>query len=192
MEDTTMKRIMLAVLGGCLILAATAAIAEERSKDEVNQPITDEQFVLKASEDGLAEVNHGTLATAKANSPDVKEFARRMVEDHGQANKELLDLANKKGFQVARDMGEKHKAMQERLSGLSSQEFDRHYIHHMVEGHQKAIALFKAEAKNGKDEGLKGFAEKTLPIIQDHLKMARQIQDKLQGGSSDKPAGSPR
>jgi len=178
-EGIAMKRLTLALFGGCLVLAASASVAEDRNKDNTDQPITDEQFVLKASEAGLAEVNHGNLAAQKANNADVKQFGQRMVKDHTKANQELVDLADKQKFKVAQDMGEKHKAMQEKLSGLSGAAFDRHYMQHMVEGHEKVIALFKSEAKNGKDADLRTFAEKTLPTLQEHLKMARQIHDQL-------------
>jgi len=176
-----MYRIMLGMLGSCLVLT-TLGYADERNKGGAAQQLTDEQFVMKASEAGMAEVNHGMLAAQRATRPEVKEFAQRMVKDHGSANKELLGLVNKKGFKVAKDMGEKHQAMQTKLSGLTGEEFDRQYMHHMIEGHQKAVDLFKAEAKNGKDEDLRKFAEKTLPTIEDHLRMARQIHDKFKGG----------
>jgi len=176
-----MRRILLAVIAGCLVLTASASLAEEKG-----QPVTDEKFVFKASQDGKAEVAHGKLAAERAGSADVKKFAERMVKDHGKANKDLAALAKGKGLKLAKDMGKKHKEMQDKLGGMSGADFDRHYMHHMVEGHQKAVALFKAEAKNGKDEGLRGFAEKTLPTLEDHLRMARQIHGKVKGGSSEK------
>src|SRR5688572_13214892 len=117
------KRIMFVVFGACVVLMASGTLAQDRDKAEASPPITDEQFVLKASEGGMAEVNHGMLASKQAKSPDVKAFAQRMVKDHGQANKELLAVANKKGFKVAKDMGEKHKAMQAKLSKLTGDEF---------------------------------------------------------------------
>lgn len=175
-----LRRTMLAALGVCVVLTASAALTKAQDKAGKSQPVTDPQFVLKASEDGLAEVNHGLLAAQRASSPEVKQFAQRMVKDHEKANKELLDLANTKGFKVASDMGAKHQAMQDRLTKLSGADFDRHYMQHMVDGHEKTVALFKAETKSGKDEGLRAFAGKVLPTIEDHLKMAKQIQGKLQ------------
>src|SRR5207237_946016 len=50
---------------------------------------TDRTFVTNAAEGGMAEVELGQLATNKATNPDVKQFAQRMVTDHGKANDEL-------------------------------------------------------------------------------------------------------
>jgi len=45
----------------------------------------------------------------------------------------------------------------------------------MISDHEKAIALFQAEAKGGTDADLKAYAEKTLPKLKDHLKMAQDL-----------------
>src|SRR5688500_7495750 len=57
----------------------------------------DLEFVLKAADDGLAEVTLGKLAQEKADSAEVKQFARHMVEDHAKANEELAGLATARG-----------------------------------------------------------------------------------------------
>ncbi len=57
----------------------------------------DREFVRKAAEGGLAEVELGQLATEKASSQDVKQFGQRMVSDHSQANTQLKEIAAQKG-----------------------------------------------------------------------------------------------
>jgi len=39
--------------------------------------------------------------------------------------------------------------------------------------------LLDREAKDGKDEDLKTFAEKTLPTVVQHYQMAKQLEAKL-------------
>ena len=43
----------------------------------------------------------------------------------------------------------------------------------MVAGHEKAIQLFENEAKNGRDADVKAWAEKCLPTLREHLKLAQ-------------------
>jgi len=45
----------------------------------------------------------------------------------------------------------------------------------MVKDHEEAVALFEKESKSGSDADLKSFAGKTLPTLQDHLKMAKAL-----------------
>ena len=51
----------------------------------------------------------------------------------------------------------------------------------MVKDHVKAVALFEENAKLAKDADLREFAEKTLPDLKAHLKMARNLSGKLGG-----------
>lgn len=43
----------------------------------------------------------------------------------------------------------------------------------MVDDHQKAVTLFQKQAKHGESQELEDFAGKTLPTLEEHLKMAR-------------------
>jgi putative membrane protein len=48
----------------------------------------------------------------------------------------------------------------------------------MVEDHEKAVTLFSQQAQQGKESDLKAFAAETLPILQEHLNMAKQLAQK--------------
>jgi len=145
---------------------------------------SDQEFVLKASAGGLAEGNLGAIAVKQASDPAVKKFAQHMVSDHDKANKELIDLSNKKKLRVAPRMDAEHDALSAKLLKLTGADFDREYMAGQVKDHKDTVALFESEAKSGKDEDVKKWAEKTLPIIRDHLKMAQDVQGKLKGTST--------
>jgi hypothetical protein len=49
------------------------------------------------------------------------------------------------------------------------------HTNHQVVAHEQTIELFQ-KAANSKDAELKAFAQKTLPKLQHHLKMARELQ----------------
>jgi putative membrane protein len=50
----------------------------------------------------------------------------------------------------------------------------------MVKDHEKDLAEFQKEAKEGTDPDLKEFAETTAKVIQEHLDLAKETQSKLQ------------
>ena len=138
----------------------------------------DSTFVKTAAMDGMAEVEHGKLAAQNAASNDVKQFAQRMVDDHGKSNEELRRLASEKNLPLPTELDAKHKAMQDKLAKLTGAAFDKAYMTHMVGAHKDAVSLFQREAKGGKDAEMKVFAEKTLPTLQEHLKMAQDLSAK--------------
>ena len=146
---------------------------------------TDATFAKQAAMDGMAEVEHGRLASEKASNSDVKQFGARMVEDHGKANDELKSWASSNGVTLPADMGAQHKAMHAKLSKMSGDAFDRAYAAHMVTAHAKAVSSFQNASKTAKNADLKAWAAKTLPTLQEHHKMARDINAKV--GTASKP-----
>ena len=51
----------------------------------------------------------GQLALQKGTSPQVKQFAQRMVTDHTQANQELMQLAKTQNLDLPTQVDAKHK-----------------------------------------------------------------------------------
>ena len=56
---------------------------------------------------------------------------------------------------------------------------DKDYMDAMVKDHEKDLADFEKEAKNGSDPDVKQFAENTSAVIRKHLNLAKEIQGKL-------------
>lgn len=135
----------------------------------------DQTFAQKAASGGMAEVQTAQLAQQKASSPQVKEFASRMTQDHTQANSELQQIAQQAGITLPSQADQKQMATAQRLGGLNGTSFDQAYAQDEVRDHQEDVALFKKEASSGKDPALKAFAQKTLPILQQHLQMAQSL-----------------
>lgn len=140
--------------------------------------LSDQTFVQKASSGGLAEVRAGQLATERAASAEVKQFGQQMVTDHTTANQELITLAQAKQLPVATELDPKHQAMAEQLATLHGAEFDRAYLAGQVADHEQTVALFTTQAKEGHDAELKAFAGKTLPTLQEHLRLVRALAAK--------------
>jgi putative membrane protein len=147
----------------------------------------DKQFVMKAAEGGMAEVELGQLAASKGSNDAVKQFGQKMADDHGKANDELKSLAQQKGITVPTDLNAKDKAEKARLDKLSGAEFDKAYMEHMVKDHKKDVAEFKKESNSGKDSDVKQWAGKTLPTLESHLQLAQDTASKV-GAPSAKSA----
>lgn len=139
----------------------------------------EKDFAVKVAQGGIAEVNGGTTAAQKATSGDVKNFGNRMVSDHGKANDELRTLATNKGISLPADTDDEHKKKLDELNKKSGAAFDKAYMTDMVEDHEHDVAELKKAQASVKDPDLKAWVDKTLPVIEDHLKMAQDINKKL-------------
>ena len=142
-------------------MAVPAFAAGQKGKNTV-KPMSDQTFVIGAAKGGLAEVELGKLAQDKAASTEVKNFGKRMVDDHSKANDELQSLAKMKNITLPIDLDAKDKAVRDRLSKLSGAAFDRAYMNAMVTDHRKDASEFKRESTSGTDPDVKAFASKTL------------------------------
>jgi putative membrane protein len=154
----------------------------------------DRAFVKEAAIGGLAEVEFGNLAKEKASNADVKQFGERMVTDHGKANDELKQWAQQKNVTLPTELDAKHKATHDRLSKLSGDTFDKAYMREMVSDHEKDVAAFKKESSAAHDPDLKAWVTKTLPTLEDHLKMAHETYKKVSGtaGTTGKQPTTPK
>jgi putative membrane protein len=132
----------------------------------------DKIFATEAAQGGLAEAEMGQLALQKGTSPQVKQFAQRMVTDHTQANQDLLQLGKAEGLNLPSEVDAKHKGDMDRLRGMNGDAFDTAYMQDMVQDHQKDVADFQKQAQSDGAPALKAFAQKYLPVLQQHLQMA--------------------
>ncbi|HKC63031.1 MAG TPA: DUF4142 domain-containing protein [Pyrinomonadaceae bacterium] len=138
----------------------------------------DRSFMTEAATGGMAEVELGRLAAQKGQSADVKKFGQRMVDDHSKANDELKQLATRKDVTLPTDLTSEQKNEKDKLSKLSGAAFDKEYMSAMVEDHDKDVKAFQDKAKDAKDADLKAFVTKTLPTLEEHQKMAKDIKGK--------------
>jgi putative membrane protein len=160
----------IAVLASALNLSPAPQV-----HTNTNHAVSDANFVMEATDGGRVEVELGKLAQQKAKSPAVKAFGERMVADHGKANDQLTAIAARVGIEPTKRVGKKHDGTLKSLDSLSGANFDAAYAKLMVAGHQNTISLFEQQAKKGQAAELKAFAEKSLPLLREHLKMARNL-----------------
>jgi putative membrane protein len=154
--------------------------------DTTANTVSDTDFAKDAAEGGMMEVKLGQLAQDKGSSDAVKNFGKRMVDDHSAANEKLKGVADQESVNLPTELNRHDQQMYDKLSKLSGDAFDRAYAKDMVRDHQDDIAAFQQEANNGRDPQIKTFATNTLPTLQDHLKMARDMQRSVNGSSPAK------
>jgi putative membrane protein len=162
------------------VIASNNANISSNSANSNKASMTgDNDFMMKAAQGGMAEVELGRLAATKATNAEVKKFAQKMIEDHSNANTELKALATKKGVTLPADVGSEHKALMDKLKNLSGADFDKAYVSAMVDDHKKDVSEFEKESTGGTDADTKAFAAKTLPTLKTHLEMIQGIQSKM-------------
>jgi putative membrane protein len=160
----------------------SAEAAEEQNDEKLDDSDVkkDAEFAVEVADGGLMEVQAGTLAATKATSPQVKQFAQMMVDDHTKANNELKALAQEKSIVLPDVMSEKcQKKYYDLDKKEKGEDFDKEYIDLMVKDHKDDIDKFEKEADKGNDPEIKSWAAGKLATLRHHLEEAERIQDEL-------------
>jgi putative membrane protein len=165
------------VLLAGLMFAQSDSMGNSQTKSMANGGVAtkDHNFMMKAAQGGMAEVQLGQVAQQNGQSQQVKAFGQRMVTDHTKANDELKQVAAQQGVTLPTTLSAKDQATMQRLQNLHGAAFDKAYMQDMVMDHKKDIAEFKHEASSGNDQAVKQWASQTLPTLESHLREAEKV-----------------
>jgi putative membrane protein len=176
-----MKTILLAS-AAVLLVAAPAFGQSIPEKTGVNQALgiapKTQDFVTKAAQSDMLEIQSSKLALTKSDSAKTKAFADRMIKDHTETSNELKALVSggKAKADAPADLDKAHKEKLDKLvKQKDGKDFTKEYNDMQVSAHKDAVSLFERYAKEGDNADLKTFAAKTLPHLQEHLKMAQDL-----------------
>ncbi len=161
-----------------LALFASSAVFVHAGDDSAKAK-SDAAFAKKAAMSNLTEVELGRVAEEKAESSDVKSFAKMMVADHSNANVELVKIAKSEKIELPTEVDAKNQAMVDKLAEKSGAEFDKEYVGHMVKHHEKSVKMYRAVSEDASNPQIQEFAKETLPALEKHLEEAKELQTKL-------------
>lgn len=167
-------RIALASGLSCLI-SAVPLLSHAQGSTSKSASAADKRFVSEALKGGMAEVKLGQLASEKGNSADVKEFGKKMVEDHTKLGDQMKSVAGDIGVTPPTELAAKDDALEAKLKALSGNAFDKAYISAMVKDHEDDLADFNKEIANGSSLAVKDAAGKGKAVITMHLHMIQKL-----------------
>jgi putative membrane protein len=138
-------------------------------------PAVDKAFVKKALEGNIGEIEMGKLALQKSNDDQVKQFAQRMVDDHGKMQDQLKPAAEQIGVKVPDGPSKYQMKSMDKMKALSGDAFDQAYIKDMVKDHKGDDSDFKMEAQSTQNPQLKQLVMQSDQTIESHLQQIEQI-----------------
>lgn len=185
-------------LTALLLVVATPVLAQQTGNPGVMAPDTpgtntlpadhpntpDQLFTRQALIGGQSEMQLAKLAASRAQSDAVKQFAKRMADDHGKANDALMRIAkaNRADLPKSADVDQDERTTREVLEKLRGPEFDVAYMSAQVGAHQKTAHLLEYIIDSGQDAKVKQYAQQTLPTVMRHLEDAKRTYNALVTG----------
>ena len=157
----------------------TAVVAIALTGSAVAQSHSDKEFMEKASQGNVAEVELGKLALQKSQNADVRAFATRMIHDHQALGKKMAPLMAQAGLKPSVSLNTEHQHLYNKLAALSGADFDKEYIRAMDEDHHEDLKDFRDEANSTKVAQIKTTVLGGVKVIAEHTQMADDLSKKM-------------
>ena len=161
---------------------ATKAPGKTPSNRELRSGLNDRNISAMVMALNNTDISYARLAPSRAERPDVKDFATRMLTDHTGVNGLVTDLLAKLNVvpednTLSLDMRDESANRRDAMRDLQGFAFDSMYIENEVLYHQKFLvsldSLMLPAAKNAE---LKGLLTSVRPAVAAHLAHAEQVR----------------
>lgn len=157
---------------------AQQAGANQAGGQQENQQ-QEQQFIRHASSDNNFEVQAGQFIEQKAQNPQVKQLAQRIVQDHQRAEQQLRQVAQQMGVNLSQQLNPVHQAMLQELQKMQGQALETNFAFSQVGDHEKDILSYLYQEEHATSPQLKQYVQQTTPTLREHLQLAQQAADQF-------------
>ncbi len=145
------------------------------------------------------EIDAAKLAEKKGSTQPIKSYAKMIVKDHEQSDRDLNSLAKKHDQKIAKESATNEADQKEisdarseldRMKNLKSADFDREFLQFMVDSHDKELAKIDSEVGQVQDPRLSQMIKDLKPVLQRHADEARNLQKSNAQASMNPPTSA--
>jgi putative membrane protein len=174
-----MKKLLLSTL--TLALLTFAQTAQAQATAEAPAALSDGEGakVLVTLNEGEIDVNQ--LGKRKAMNKQVKDYAKMMVDQHKENEKETKKVVKKQDLKfketaMSEALEAQVKDIEKTLKKTTKDDFDRAYMDQQVIMHEKDLGTVNTLLQTAQNAAYKAHLEKTRDAITVHLAHAQEIQ----------------
>jgi putative membrane protein len=151
---------------------------------EVYRTMTDANIMSHMIVGDSLEIEMARLAAERAGDPEVREFARMLVDEHTRHLSTSLEMARDEDIGSVPSDGDRHAVTLRRyLSSLRAMEsspgFDRAFLRYQIRHHDHEVNALRAMRPAARDDDLEQHIDETLPVIERHLSRSRELGGRL-------------
>lgn len=145
----------------------------------------DQALMMEVAKGGMVQLESSKIAAGKASNDEVRQLAQAEVEEQTGLSAKLKEIADAKGVTLPSTPDAETQAMLDKMQNMSGTELDKHYMQaHAVGGHEKLDATMSKVKSSASDANLKAVAQAAHPLVKEHLKVSRQVMNKMSGSGS--------
>jgi len=180
----------MVIVGGCAqstpdrMERSSASSSTIGSQVSTRPNLSDANIVSLLAIANKSDIEGGQLAQTKAADPQVRSYGTRMVNDHQamldqgqQLSKQLM--VNPMEPELGQQLLSDHERSMQLLQGKSGEQFDRAYIDHEIQMHQKIIQLVQQAKCSEQAPQLRQLLQQSKPALENHLQQAQQVKQAM-------------
>jgi putative membrane protein len=174
-------RLGRAAIAAAALTLALAAPASAARQSECGGPghatsAADATWLTTGMQGDRFEIIGGTVAQSRAATAAMKAFGARLVRDHTKSLKDAERAARRFGIDVPKTPSPSEQWELRTVGAFTGAAFDRSYSDLEVQDHIQDIQETKDEISDGCNRTVRGLARDDLPVLREHLRIARQLK----------------
>lgn len=159
--------VVLLIVGGI----AYMTLAEDGSEGLSS---TDKTFLIETVDTRMMDWAQGSLAVEKTQSRKYQQYGKRLMKDQNTLMAEIKTLAEAKNLALPSEISEQKAEELDRMKSISGESFERRFRRMIIKDHKRDIQYFQ-KATESTDPEIRDFAKRFLPLMEQHLEMARDL-----------------
>lgn len=173
---------------GRSLLVATAALlltalgfsqsypnAEYNANGNGGVQTVDRRFMSEVAQDSMSKIDLAYLALQNSDNQQVQAFARQILLDYGNANRDLASIASQQFVELPAVTDAKQQGTFDALSQLHGKAFDKAYMEAMLKSNKTDVARLKQEASKGNNQSVIDWSRQMMATTENNLKQAQKI-----------------
>jgi len=121
----------------------------------------------------LTNIEGGLIASTNGGTQEIRDFAKKITNDQRKMSGYIKKMALFRDINLP-DQSDEEKEWN-KLASLSGKKFDRRFLTMVIDDRKRDLELFRKAATSA-DPDVREFAESSIPVIENHLKRARELK----------------
>jgi len=164
-------------LNALIVATAALSMAHLAGAAELNKK--DSKYMSDTAQGLMSEVKLGEMAQKQAQDDRVKQFGKRMVDDHGKELDALKQLASQKNVTLPDAPTKEQSEEADKLSKLSGKDFDKEYVKYEAKDHKQDVKDQGKAMKQAADPDVKKFAAASYKTLSMHKKVVDGLHGQI-------------
>ncbi|GAB3489995.1 hypothetical protein GCM10027341_01090 [Spirosoma knui] len=138
------------------------------------------QYMVELANISMTEYELSQLATQKATNPEVKAYARTVMNDHQRDDRTLQAVSKQMNVVLPTTLTNKSKDYVSKMNDMKAgTEFDVQYLDYMASLNDNALDAADDLEDDAPTDAVKTFAKKVLDDDKKHKEQAKQLKNAL-------------